>query len=383
VRTQLIVRRGILVPLAVVAVLAMLAAWWRPANVAWRTAVLTPHLFPDPPVGPVAAVSPEPERTTVNFSPHVPDATADLYFPPGEGRVGLIILLLGAFPYPKDAPQLVNLAAGLTRAGIGLMILDTPDLTAGRIRPGEVVPIADAWRFAAAHPRVDPSQIGYVALSVAGSLLLIALVRDAEFGRGLAFATVFGAYYDTESMLRAMCTASMRDGATTVPWEPAPLARRIFAAALIDAVDDPSDKEALYYRFVLEDDAWRPAVEAVTGPAATLRDLLQATNDADIDRLLDELPPVLQERLAELSPSRYVHRLQTPLFVMHDRADQYVPYVESRRLVEHLPPDTLVRYSEFVMFEHVNPVKSLDPVTFAGEISALYRHLYDMIWLLT
>jgi predicted esterase len=36
--------------------------------------------------------------------------------------------------------------------------------------------------------------------------------------------------------------------------------------------------------------------------------------------------------LRQVSPSSAVAALDTELFIMHDRSDPYIPYVESRRL---------------------------------------------------
>lgn len=358
---------------------ALVVGLWRPANVAWRTALLLPEVFPDPPLRPLALLAPEPVRETVAFSEHVPDAAADLYYPADGERHGAVILLLGARPFPKDAPQLVELATGLARDGVAVMIIETPNLAVGRIVPEEIVPIADAYRYAARQPRIDPARVGYIALSVGGSLLLLALARDHEFGDALAFANVFGAYYDAEAMLRTMATDTMTYRGESAAWEPAPLARQIFAGALIDALPEDPARDALWQYYVVGDEAAKPEVDALTSDAAALRDLLAVPSPEKVEPLIGRLPAAIRERLVALSPSHVLADVRTPLFVMHDRGDHFVPYVESRQIVDHLPPGVLRRYTEFELFDHVNPTRSLDPISFAREVAALYWQLYDML----
>src|SRR5262249_4765920 len=183
--------------------------------------------FPDAPWRPLSLLAGDPVQEERNYSAAEPDAVADLYYLPDGARHGAVLLLLGARPFPKRDPQLVNLASGLARAGAAVMIAEPPNLTAGRIVPSETRPIADAFRFARSRAYVDPDRIGYVALSVGGSLVLLAVAEDRELGEGLAFANVFSAYYDAVDMLWSLTTETMTERGETLPSQPAPRAEQL------------------------------------------------------------------------------------------------------------------------------------------------------------
>ena len=47
---------------------------------------------------------------------------ADVYAPAGGGKRGAVLLFMGVNPAGKDDPRVVNLANGLARAGMVVMI---------------------------------------------------------------------------------------------------------------------------------------------------------------------------------------------------------------------------------------------------------------------
>jgi fermentation-respiration switch protein FrsA (DUF1100 family) len=89
-------------------------------------------------------------------------------------------------------------------------------------------------------------------------------------------------------------------------------------------------------------------------------DLLNGPPSADLEQVLAHLPAANLQRLRQISPALAVDRLRTPLFVMHDRDDRFIPYTESRRLVGRAPPGTVQLHTEFELFAHVMPERALD-----------------------
>ncbi len=83
--------------------------------------------------------------------------------------------------------------------------------------------------------------------------------------------------------------------------------------------------------------------------------------------------------MAKASPETYIEGLTAPVLVMHDRNDALVPSAESRRLVAALGDRGDVRYTEFSLFQHVDPTRSLGPLDMARELGKLFRHMYAIM----
>lgn len=363
-------RRVLLVILALVA----LALLTREGRTALRAAALLPYVFPNPPAKPLSWVTPAPVHEEVTYSDGRRALIADLYRPSWPGRHSAMILSLGVHPVPRDDPALVQLAEGLARDGFVVMIPDSPDLRADRILPSERDALVAAFAHLRAQPYVDGSRIGFIGFSVGASLLAVA-AADPRINREVRMVNFFGGYYDALELLRAVASREIVDRGRVVPWAPAELAQSIFAGVLLEHVEDSRDR-ALVRRALVDREPLSAAEYASLGAQARLvHDLFTARDPRRVDALLAALPEDLKQRLRAVSPSTYVADLRARMYVMHDTADEFVPYVESRRLVEQLPERQRV-HTEFSIFAHVQPTKSAEPLVFVAEVAKLVRHMY-------
>ncbi len=64
---------------------------------------------------------------------------------------------------------------------------------------------------------------------------------------------------------------------------------------------------------------------------------------------------------------------------MSDVSDQNIPAMETRRLANGISSKAKVDYTEFILFEHVRPIRSMGWLSFLGEIGKLYLHLYRVL----
>jgi len=347
-----------------------------------RAVSLVPYVFPDAPVRPLDWVTPTPSEQVARYTDGTRDLDADLYRPLTGGTHPALVLSLGVHPVARDDPALVRLAAGLSRDGFVVLIPDSPDLRNDRLLPTERDAFVAAVEYVRGLPEVDPRRVGLIGFSAGASLLTVA-AADARVRDDIRMVNFFGGYFDGTALLREVASRQivLEDG-TVVPWEPAPLARQIFAAVMLEAVDSPADR-ALVSRAIVDGVALSPGERDALGPRARLvHDLFTATTAAEVDSLIATLPDDLRQRLREISPSTYVGDLHAKLFVMHDVDDSFVPYVESRRFVAALPPAQRM-YTEFSIFAHVQPTRSLDVFAFIGEVSKLVRHMYLALYELT
>ena len=102
-----------------------------------------------------------------------------------------------------------------------------------------------------------------------------------------------------------------------------------------------------------------------------------------VEELMARLPEEALCDLRVLSPSRNVEGVQADLFIVHDRGDPYVPYVESRRMRDRLAGREDLHYTEVSLFEHVEPNLRQGGDILVLDGTRLYFRLYQLLLRLT
>jgi hypothetical protein len=100
----------------------------------------------------------------------------------------------------------------------------------------------------------------------------------------------------------------------------------------------------------------------------------------DAEAVLRRLPTALKERLNAMSPLQYASDLHAPLIVLcHDRDDPVIPVSETRCLAAALAGQTRVRYTEFTVFQHLDPTKrKVARLKLAWELGRFCRATYPV-----
>src|SRR3989442_2698150 len=112
-----------------------------PGARAWaRTALLLPDLLDLGGPRPLVLVSGAPSREEVRLA----GASADLYRPQGGGGRAGLVMTLGVHPLDKRDPIVARLGESLARARLAVLIVQSDDLVAHRIRPEEAANLVAA-----------------------------------------------------------------------------------------------------------------------------------------------------------------------------------------------------------------------------------------------
>jgi len=164
------------------------------------------------------------------------------------------------------------------------------------------------------------------------------------------------------------------------------LLRRIRRDQVLDQVDDPADRAAIesaYADAILageipeRDD--RLAETLRTDVGRTVDQLLTATSLSEARRAIDDLPPDGLAFVDAISPVRHLDGLAARVWLMHEREDHHVPYVESRLLADALrEAGQLEGHTEFRLFDHVQP-DDLDVLAAAPELWRLLLHVRELM----
>ena len=347
----------------------------RGSIVAVKTAMFIPEIFPDAPIQPLRWITSEAMVERSSFSYPAGTARVDTYVPSQKGPHGAVILMLGARPVDQDDPLVARFADGLSRLGVMVMVPASDGLSAGRITPDEIDLLVQELMILRARPDVDSARVGFIGLSVGGSLSLLA-AADERIRESVAFVNAFGAYFDARDLFVALASRSLAYAGEASEWEPAPLAREVMIENILLSLASEQEQECV--RAAVDGGEGGVACEAdrLSQPVRIALALLDHPETAQARDYVDTLAAMSANRLEAISPRRVVHQIKANVLVMHDVHDRYIPYTESRRLVAALPQPRLRSWTELELFDHVMPGQDLNPLTFAREIAQLSRHVY-------
>ena len=363
---------------------AMFGAIW--ANGHSRMALLTvamvPDLFADMPMSVLKIVGEEPLREEVTIpGPHGP-IVADVYRPADADSHGAMVIAVGAAPRIRDHPGVIRLSQAGARAGLVVMIPELhypfrqgelPDdaMTLVAAFRRDVQELVVSYQWLIAQPYVDQKRSGFFGASAGGGLALVA-AADPRISDEVGFCASIGTYYDMVDLFSAITTESIQYGGEVMTWKPWLGTSRILHRSMIHYLSEEFDRELLTAVFLRGENPSAVDLANLSSEGRGVYDVLQSGDPDSILNLWNQVSPGDVATLKEVSPSTVISELNTELFVLHDRADPYIPYVESRRLRDAAQEMGLVlHYAEFDIFNHVEPNKWTDPMTFLANILKL------------
>ncbi|HXG42277.1 MAG TPA: hypothetical protein VNL95_06080 [Dehalococcoidia bacterium] len=359
---------------------SLVAGLWLapPSRLALRTALLYPQVLTPLP-GPLAALAgPQPETETVTLQAGQPPQTfeADLYRPPGDGRRGALLVVIGAAPAARHDPRAVRLAEGVARSGIVVMVPVLPRLSRKVLSPEDVDVVVQSFLYLRSLPYVDPGRVAILGFSV-GEGIATAAAADPRIRDDVAALGSFGGYHDVRELIVSVATGTVLVGRERQPWQPDPWAREVLETSLLYFVPDRRERDLLAAAL---DSGGRVPSGTLSPTASLIQAVLLERDPARAHQLLSQAPPELSRTLDLLSPRNYTEQIRAEVFIVADRHDPLVPYTESVRLRDDLlSHGKRVRYAEIAIFRHVNPRLETDPASFLADFVRLFLQTYALL----
>jgi hypothetical protein len=360
--------------IVLIAVAMVACALTLPASAgAVRTARLMPAVFAALPGGASGWLAPSVTAEVIELRP-APDWARLHIWRPAEGRHPALVVSLGVNPAPPDDPRVVRLFEGLARVGLIAVLVESAALNDDRITPAAPELIADAFEWVEGSLPVRDGRIGLLGFSVGGSLVEMAAAEPRISDR-VTLVESFGSYNRMADMVIATTTGVIRYNGHEQVWRPDPTTVHVVRKNLISGVASPADRDLLA-RALLTGEAPLPEPSLLTGHGTQVLALLTNTDPARADALLSALPEQQRQEWEALSPAHALARVRAPVFLMHDRNDHLIPYVESRRARDILTAaGRAPYYSEFDIFRHVEPGGGT-PLILLRDGVRLFLHLY-------
>ncbi|HYM14349.1 MAG TPA: acetylxylan esterase [Dehalococcoidia bacterium] len=331
---------------------------------------------------PVTWLSDPPIRTrvTINYQSRSGPRSidADLYLPAhGTDHQG-VVFSMGAPPLPLDDPRLRRIADDSARSGVVMLVPFSTRLDDLRIEPEEIDALVAEFQYVQQLPQVNPHRVGFFGASVGGSLALVA-AADPRIAADVDQVVSFGAAFDALAAFGAIVTHHIQYDGINEAWTPRRHAEIVVARQLIDRVDSAADRDLLTRVFLDGEQPTQEQLATLTPAGRSSYNFLANRDPAAVQSLIDQLPASAVADLEYLSPRTSIANVKAELFIIHDRADPFIPFTESLKLKAAVGNRPNVHFDEVRLFQHVQPKLNQQPQIIAIDGTRLLFRLYQLL----
>lgn len=341
-------------------VVCMLLLWRGvpPVHVAPPSAYLLLSALPGAPVGPINALLGQPRVQTIHFAGSEGDITADLYHPVGGGAHPALLIVNGALSEGRAYPPLVAFCRALARAGYAVLVPDYPDLLREELTPASLSDVELTLRRLPVLVNVGQRGVEIIGFCVGGTLSLLAVENPAT--PPVRAVIDLAGYASNADLIQLITTGTYTLHGRLFRFPPDPWLVVAVARSLVTQLPNPADR-AQFAPYLVDPSPthnvapnWQslPADHFSAGGRALLA-VLENHDAARVPALIAALPAPMPTVLQTLSPEAQIAHLQTPVYILDDRADTYIPPAESRKLKERSPHFIHLTYVSIL--SHVEP----------------------------
>ena len=344
--------------LALVALAVIVGLSWQPVvRPALQALVVIGDLFSPTLLGTnvIAWVTPEPRVSEGQATLAGVSMRVTTWRPAWGDRHPGLMLVNGATPAGNANTATRQLGAALARAGYLVMLPEFPFLRDGRFDPAATQQVDAAYAALRALPETSDRPTGAFGSSVGGGVLLSAAGREPAL-RSATYLVVLGAYFDLDTYLASVATASQLRGGRIEPWLPSAETRDRLPSAAIESV---------------------PAAER-----PRLAEALSAPTYEEALRRIRALPAASRDVFDALSPEQtWVGVRQSPVYWIHDPDDTYEPLAEAEAAAAAPRAGTVALMVPRVV-SHAVPSESArlaGPLFVIGELWALISYTVGIL----
>ncbi len=294
--------------------------------------------------------------------------------PPIPGAREGLVVIPGAGD-ERAEPQLINFSQALARAGLVVMDMTTPTLLNWDLSAQDSDAVVQAFKALARWPGVGANRIGIVGFS-AGDALACFAAADPRIRDQVAFILLFGGYFNWTTLLHDVGRRALTVDGRVQPWQPQYVPIQVLANVIAHMLP-PSEGPRLVNALAPGGTPLTPDDLAQLSPDTVASyHLLAGDAPEQVDANIAALSPAIHSLLDGLSPSRVIDEIHTPIYLLHDRSDQYVPFTESRDFAAAL---TRLHHShdlvELGVFQHTDVKAGANLGQLVGDAISLFRIL--------
>lgn len=297
--------------------------------------------FPQIPVKPLGLITANPEHKKVEFETSNSKVVADLFMPKSAKKRSALIVAMGIKTAEDDKPLILHFADSLARLGYVVFWPRLEVLDKGVSLPEEPETFVKAFEYLEKEPFVNSEKISYMGFSVGSSTAFIA-ASDPQISQKVHGLIFFGGQFDLFEYILSLASKTYLLDGERIVWN--------------TAKDGRNHAKGLL----------------VTKRADALVKIFDTNDLEQMKKILSQAPPVEKDTLKKYSPKEYMNKFKARLFILHDKSDTFMPYVESIKLNEALK-DQVELFLITDLFDHVQPNRPIN----LGELAKLYGFLYQ------
>lgn len=325
-------------------------------------------------------VTPTPQREAVRYTVDGRARVADLYLPgplePCMSRArreaahcprAALVAVPGAVPLANADPRFMAFATTLARAGFAVLAPEMPGFRRLRVRAQDTREIADALHHALSRPELAPEgRAGLFAFSYAAGPAILAALED-DVREQVRFIATLGGYHDLPRAMRFFTTGWYEHAGVSHHIVPDDTGRMVLAFSSLDYLDNASDE--ILFENMVQARQRDPAAD-LTPLATRLSEAGQAvyalatnTDPARFATLLARLPAAMRADIERLNLAAHdLSPLRAPLWLVHGRQDNLIPWTESLALAHAVPPGKAKVFLIHRAVDHV-ALAAFDPLS--------------------
>jgi fermentation-respiration switch protein FrsA (DUF1100 family) len=293
------------------------------------------------------------------------------------GREGVVVI--PGVGDERTVPQLVNFSQGLARAGLVVMDITTPTLIQYILSYQDTDAVVQAFRALANWPGVGARRVGIIGFS-AGDALAAFAAADPRVRDQVAFILCFGGYFNTTTLLRDFGRRAQVVNGHLQSWQPQYTPIDVLANTIAPLLPF-NEGSRLINALAPGGTPLTPEELAQFSPdTVAIYHLLRGDEPDQADANIAALSPSIHALLDQLSPSRVIGQIHAPIYLLHDRNDEFVPFTQSIDFDAALNQAHHAHdFALFGIFQHVEVKSNLNIGQLLGDGLSLYRILNEVL----
>ena len=321
----------------------------------FRTTALVTQLMPSVPLKPLKYFSDSPRWEKVQYTSGDSIIQADLIFPKKINKSGnpAILFSLGvAVNEPTNDVRLINLSEALARLGIIVLIPWTEtQKTQYLSSEHEINALVNGFQFLKSLSQTKNDSIGIIGYCTGASMGLIAATNPA-ISNQVSYIVSFAGYHDLKNFSISILSNTAFSNGNTREWSPDTFAVNLVKRQLINATLSKEESEIVSGIDFSKISSSNLKAYNFSSDSNSVINMLYKTDYSYISSEMDNLPPKTLKWLGSNSPSHYNMNLRAPVFIMHDEADNIVPFEESQRMYDQISMFVPTKITIFNLFQN-------------------------------
>jgi dienelactone hydrolase len=283
-----------------------------------------------------------------------------LYMPKYKPNARGVVLVHGVDHLGIRSPRMVAFARSLAACGLLVLTPELPDIQDYHVTTGSIATIGDAANWLA---NTIGRPVGLMGLSFSGGLALMA-AAEPQYAKSVSFVFAVGAHDSMPRVANFYVTGEdVLPNGTVESLTPHEYGSLVLEYENLQDFTQPADTEALRAALrarLHEDPALEQSLVVQFTPAQKVEyDHIIHTQQQDL--AIAESSRKHEAELEAVSPHGHLQDLRVPVFLLHGRDDNIIPYAESEWLAKDLPTGTLHALLVSPMVAHVDMEKDHKP----------------------